>query len=154
MGNEQSVACAPGQSRGRAMGEEVIYSLWIGFCFFCVWILFCFESYLSHALPSQGSTQSSRWIIEDCVLPQQHQREAHVGGGGACWCGAGGPGGYNLNCNVGSCSDFRLAASQGHKGRSREGTNCCLGAALPTHTQVIAWATTGEEPSHCEKEHC
>ena len=81
------------------MGEEVIYSLWIGF-FFCVWILFCFESYLSHALPSQGSTQSSRWIIEDCVLPQQHQREAHVGGGGACWCGAGGPGGYNLICNV------------------------------------------------------
>ena len=134
------------------MGEEEIYSLWIGFFF--VWMLFCFESYLSHALPSQGSTQSSRWIIEDCVLPQQHQREAHVGGGGACWCGAGGPGGYNLNCNVGSCSDFRLAASQGHKGRSREGTNCCLGAALPTHTQVIAWATTGEEPSHCEEEHC
>ena len=38
------------------MGEEVICSLWIGFFF--VWILFCFESYLSHALPSQGSTRA------------------------------------------------------------------------------------------------
>ena len=61
------------------MGEEEIYSLWIGFI---LWNLFCFESYLSHALPSQGSTQTNRWTINDCVLPQQPQREAHVGGGG------------------------------------------------------------------------
>ena len=98
------------------MGEEVIYSLWIGFCFFVCG--FCFV--LSHTSPMLSRAREAHSQADGlskiayCLM--QHQREAHVGGGGACWCGAGGPGGYNLNCNVGSSSIFRLAARQGHKG--------------------------------------
>ena len=60
MANEQSVACAPGQSKGRAMGEEVIYSLWIGFFLFFFVCEFCFVSSLTSPMLSRAREAHSQ----------------------------------------------------------------------------------------------